>query len=72
MRRENFVLDTWHNSGASPYARFTDEQYQKYVPVDFLTEAIDQTRGWANSLLLQHIILSGKAESPYKAFLFQG
>ncbi|MDH7564173.1 MAG: isoleucine--tRNA ligase [Candidatus Bathyarchaeota archaeon] len=72
MRRENFVLDTWHNSGASPYARFTDEQYRKYVPVDFLTEAIDQTRGWANSLLLQHVILTGKAESPYRAFLFQG
>lgn len=72
MRREDFVLDTWHNSGASPYARYTDEEFGKYVPVDFLTEGIDQTRGWANSLLLEHIILTGKAESPYKAFLFQG
>jgi isoleucyl-tRNA synthetase len=72
MRREDFVLDTWHNSGASPYARFTDEEFEKYVPTDFLTEGIDQTRGWANSLLLEHIILTGKAESPYKAFLFQG
>ena len=27
LRRENYVLDTWHNSGASPYARFTDEEY---------------------------------------------
>ncbi len=72
MRREDFVLDTWHNSGASPYARFTDEQVQKFVPADFLTEGIDQTRGWANSLLLEHIIRTGKAESPYKAFLFQG
>lgn len=72
MRREDFVLDTWHNSGASPYARFTDEEFRKYVPVDYLTEAMDQTRGWANSLLLEHVILTGKAESPYKAFLFQG
>ena len=72
MSREDFVLDTWHNSGASPYARFSDEEFAKYVPVDFLTEAIDQTRGWANSLLLEHVILTGRAESPYKAFLFQG
>jgi isoleucyl-tRNA synthetase len=72
MHREPFVLDTWHNSGASPYARFTDEEFAKYVPVDFLTEGIDQTRGWANSLLLEHVILTGKAEAPYRAFLFQG
>ncbi|MEM4704436.1 MAG: class I tRNA ligase family protein, partial [Candidatus Bathyarchaeia archaeon] len=72
MRREDFVLDTWHNSGASPYARYTDEEFEKYVPVDFLSEGIDQTRGWANSLLLEHVLLTGKAEAPYKAFLFQG
>ena len=72
MRREDFVLDTWHNSGASPYARFTDEEFKRYVPVDYLTEAMDQTRGWANTLLLEYVILTGKAESPYKAFLFQG
>ncbi len=72
MHREPFVLDTWHNSGAAPYARFTDEEFAKYVPVAFLTEGIDQTRGWANSLLLEHVILTGKAEAPYKAFLFQG
>ncbi|UCG45469.1 MAG: class I tRNA ligase family protein, partial [Candidatus Bathyarchaeota archaeon] len=72
MKREPFVLDAWHNSGASPYARFTDTEFKKYVPVDFLTEGIDQTRGWANSLLLEYVILTGKAEAPYKAFLFQG
>jgi isoleucyl-tRNA synthetase len=72
MKREDYVLDTWHNSGASPYARFTDEEFKKFVPTDFLTEGIDQTRGWANSLLLEYVILTGKPESPYKAFLFQG
>jgi len=72
MKREPFVLDTWHNSGASSYARFTDEEFKAFVPVDFLTEGIDQTRGWANTLLLEHVILTGKAEAPYKAFLFQG
>jgi isoleucyl-tRNA synthetase len=72
MRREDYVLDTWHNSGASPYARFTDAEFEKYVPTDFLTEGIDQTRGWANSLLLEYVILTGKPEAPYRAFLFQG
>jgi len=72
MRREDYVLDTWHNSGASPHARFSDEEVEKFVPTDFLTEGIDQTRGWANSLLLEHVILTGKPESPYHAFLFQG
>ena len=72
MHREDFVLDTWHNSGASPYARFTDEEYARLVPTDFLTEGIDQTRGWANSLLLEYVILTGKPRAPYQAFLFQG
>jgi isoleucyl-tRNA synthetase len=72
MRREDFVLDCWHNAGAAPHARFTENEFRAYVPTDFLTEAIDQTRGWANSLLLEHVILTGKAEAPYKTFLFQG
>jgi len=72
MMREPFVLDCWHNSGASPHASFTDEEFKKFVPTNFLTEAIDQTRGWANSLLLEHVILTGKPEAPYEAFLFYG
>lgn len=72
MKREPFVLDTWHNSGACPYARFTNEEFEKYVPVDFLVEAVDQTRGWANTLLLEHVLLTGKPEAPYKAYLFYG
>jgi isoleucyl-tRNA synthetase len=72
MRREPFVLDTWHNSGAAPYASHTDDEYKKYVPVPFLTEGIDQTRGWAYSLLIENVILEMKAQAPYQAFLFQG
>ena len=72
MKREDFVLDTWHNSGASPYARFSNLEYDKFIPADFLTEGIDQTRGWANSLLLENIVLTGKSQAPYKSFLFQG
>ena len=72
MRREPFVLDCWHNSGAAPYARFTDEDFKRFVPVHFLTEGIDQTRGWAYSLLMAHLVLTGRPESPYRAFLFYG
>ena len=72
MVRESFVLDVWHNSGASPYARFTDQEFNELVPTNFLTEAVDQTRGWANSLLLEHVIYTGKPEAPYDEFLFQG
>jgi isoleucyl-tRNA synthetase len=72
MKRVPFVLDCWHNAGASPYARFTSEERKKFVPADFLTEGMDQTRGWANTLLLEHVVFTGKAEAPYKAFLFQG
>jgi isoleucyl-tRNA synthetase len=72
MSREPFVLDTWHNSGASPYASLNDNEFLKLIPAAFLTEGIDQTRGWAYTLLIDNIIMRDKAESPYKAFLFQG
>jgi isoleucyl-tRNA synthetase len=65
-------MDTWHNSGAAPYASHTDEEYNEYVPVPFLTEGIDQTRGWAYSLLIENVILKMKPQAPYRAFLFQG
>ncbi|MEM2760620.1 MAG: isoleucine--tRNA ligase [Nitrososphaerales archaeon] len=70
--RESFVLDTWHNSGAAPYSSFTDEEYREFIPVPFLTEGIDQTRGWAYTLLIENVILNAKAEAPFRSFLFQG
>jgi isoleucyl-tRNA synthetase len=72
MKREQFVLDTWHNSGAAPYASHTDKEYSEYIPVPFLTEGIDQTRGWAYSLLIENVILKLKPQAPYQSFLFQG
>ncbi|HYB05032.1 MAG TPA: class I tRNA ligase family protein, partial [Nitrososphaerales archaeon] len=72
MKREPFVLDTWHNSGAAPYAAHTDKEYHDLVPMPFLTEGIDQSRGWAYSLLLENVIYQMKAQSPYSAFLFMG
>lgn len=70
--REPFVLDTWHNSGAAPYASFDDDEHRSLMPAEFLTEGIDQTRGWAYTLLILNVILTGRPEAPYKAFLFQG
>ena len=72
MEREKFVLDTWHNSGSAPYSSLTDEEYSSGIPAPFLTEGIDQTRGWAYTLLIENVILNNKPVSPFKAFLFQG
>ncbi len=71
-KREEYVLDTWHNSGSAPYSSLTDEQYQKEIPAPFFTEGIDQTRGWAYTLLIENVILNNGPIPPFKAFLFQG
>ncbi|HEV2390569.1 MAG TPA: class I tRNA ligase family protein, partial [Nitrososphaerales archaeon] len=71
-RREPFVLDTWHNSGSAPLAAFTDAERKALVPVQHLTEGIDQTRGWAYTLLVLNVVYTEKPVAPYKAFLFQG
>ncbi len=72
MIRESFVLDTWHNSGASPYASFSDDEYKNLIPAAFLTEGIDQTRGWAYTLLVENVIMRNEGKSPFQSFLFQG
>ncbi|EQB65776.1 MAG: hypothetical protein AMDU2_EPLC00008G0008 [Thermoplasmatales archaeon E-plasma] len=57
-KREPFVIDTWFDSGSAPFAAlhypFENNQHIP-VPVDFITEGIDQTRGWFYSL---HVISS--------------
>jgi isoleucyl-tRNA synthetase len=72
MQREPFVLDTWHNSGAAPYASLTDQEYSDLIPATFLTEGIDQTRGWAYTLLMENVILNQAGVAPFQSFLFQG
>lgn len=72
MEREKFVLDTWHNSGSAPYSSLSDEEYASGIPAPFLTEGIDQTRGWAYTLLIENVILNNKPVSPFSSFLFQG
>ena len=71
-RREEFVLDTWHNSGAAPYSSLTDDEYRNEIPGPFFTEGIDQTRGWAYTLLIENVILNNGPVPPYQSFLFQG
>lgn len=72
IKREEYVLDTWHNSGSAPYASLSDEEYSRSIPAPFFTEGIDQTRGWAYTLLIENVILNDRPIPPYKAFLFQG
>jgi isoleucyl-tRNA synthetase len=72
MRRELFVLDTWHNSGAAPYASLSDYEYKNLIPAVFMTEGIDQTRGWAYTLLIENVTMNQKAIAPFRSFLFQG
>src|SRR5215212_3999849 len=72
MQREPYVLDTWHNSGGAPYASLSDVEYKNLIPASFLTEGIDQTRGWAYTLLMENVILQQRAIAPFQSFLFQG
>ena len=72
MKRELFVLDTWHNSGSAPYSSLSDAEYDTLIPAEFLTEGIDQTRGWAYTLLMLNVILKKSPQSPFQSFLFTG
>lgn len=72
MVREPFVLDTWHNSGSAPYSSLTDKEFENLIPAYFLTEGIDQTRGWAYTLLMLNVILKDASQSPFNSFLFTG
>ncbi|MHA2099311.1 MAG: isoleucine--tRNA ligase, partial [Candidatus Kariarchaeaceae archaeon] len=56
FQRENYVIDTWYDSGAAAFAQYhypfeNKEEFEKDFPYNFITEAIDQTRGWFYSLL---------------------
>jgi isoleucyl-tRNA synthetase len=74
MVRLPFVLDTWLDSGVAHFASVDalrhPNLFQKLFPYDFITEAIDQTRGWFYTLLFTSTILFGKP--PYKTVLNQG
>ena len=56
MKREPVVIDCWFDSGAMPFAQWhypfeNKEQFERRYPAEFISEAIDQTRGWFYTLL---------------------
>jgi isoleucyl-tRNA synthetase len=56
MQRVPEVIDVWFDSGAMPFAQYgaphvNNDRFQAHFPVDFICEALDQTRGWFYSLL---------------------
>lgn len=72
--REPFVIDVWIDSGVAWIAGVdglrNGELFAKLFPYNFITEAVDQTRGWFYSLLTTSVLLTGRA--PYKEILIQG
>ena len=56
MKRVPEVIDCWFDSGAMPFAQHhypfeNQELFKQQFPADFISEAVDQTRGWFYSLL---------------------
>ena len=74
MVREPYVIDVWFDSGMAHTASIdglrNKELFEKLFPFDFITEAIDQTRGWFYSLLFTSVMLYN--EAPFKSVLCQG
>jgi len=64
-RRVPEVIDTWYDAGAMPYAQWSYhpdlgrgiDEFQERFPADFISEAIDQTRGWFYTLMAESVLL---------------
>lgn len=72
MTREADVIDVWFDSGAMPFAQWhypfeNKDNFDELFPANFISEGIDQTRGWFYSLLAISTYMTGK--SPYKNVL---
>ena len=75
MRRVPEVIDCWFDSGAMPYAQWGHpvrgtQEFASAFPADFITEAVDQTRGWFYTLLAVSTMVSGRA--PYRNVICLG
>ncbi len=75
MHREKEVIDCWYDSGSMPFAQWhypfeNKEKFEQNFPADFISEAVDQTRGWFYSLLAISTLVFGK--SSYKSCLVLG
>lgn len=72
MNRVPEVIDVWFDSGSMPYAQYhypfeNKELFESQFPADFISEGIDQTRGWFYTLMVLGTFVQGKA--PYKNVL---
>ena len=75
MRRVPEVIDCWFDSGAMPFAQHhypfeNQDVFEQQFPADFISEAVDQTRGWFYSLLAISTLIFNKA--PYKNVIVLG
>ena len=75
MKRVPEVVDCWFDSGAMPFAQHhypfeNKELFEKQFPAQFISEAVDQTRGWFYSLMAESTLLFGK--SPYENVIVMG
>ena len=75
MHRVPEVIDCWFDSGAMPFAQHhypfeNKELFEQQFPANFISEAVDQTRGWFYSLLAESTLLFNKA--PYKNVIVLG
>ena len=75
MKRVPEVIDCWFDSGAMPFAQWhypfeNKEKFDAYFPADFISEGVDQTRGWFYSLMAISTLLFDR--SPYKSVLVLG
>ena len=66
MRRTPEVIDCWFDSGSMPFAQYhypfeNKDLFEETFPADFISEAVDQTRGWFYTLLVISTILFGKS-----------
>ena len=75
MKRVPEVIDCWFDSGAMPFAQHhypfeNKDLFEAQFPADFISEAVDQTRGWFYSLLAESTLLFNKA--PYRNVIVLG
>ncbi len=75
MKRVPEVIDCWFDSGAMPFAQHhypfeNKELFEQQFPADFISESVDQTRGWFYSLLAISTLIFNKA--PYKNVVVTG
>ena len=75
MKRVPEVIDCWFDSGAMPFAQHhypfeNQELFKQQFPAQFISEAVDQTRGWFHSLMAESTLLFNKA--PYENVIVLG